>query len=209
MTSIVEGLNKVPSGIKGLDELTNGGLPYGRTTLVCGGAGCGKTMFGIEFLVNGALDQDQPGVYLMFEESARELTDNVRSMGRDLDGLQREGKILLEQIRVDRSELEETGEFDLDGLFIRLQHAVDRVGAKRVVLDTLDVLFHGFTNGTVLRAELRRLFRWLKDRGLTTVITAETGSGAHTRSGLEEYVADCVIFLDHRVKDPVSTRLLR
>ena len=204
-----EGLRKIPSGVKGLDQLTNGGLPYGRTTLVCGGAGCGKTMFGIDFLVNGARDHDEPGVYLMFEESARELMDNVRGMGIDLERMQKEKKILLEHIWVDRNELDETGEFDLEGLFIRLQHAVDTVGAKRVVLDTLDVLFQGFSNDAVLRAELRRLFRWLKDRGLTAVITAESGRDTFTRNGFEEYVADCVIFLDHRVKDQVSTRLLR
>jgi circadian clock protein KaiC len=209
MSSGVAGIKKIPSGVKGLDQLTNGGLPFGRTTLVCGGAGCGKTMFGIDFLVNGARQHDEPGVYLMFEENARELADNVRSMGLDLEELQNEGKLLLEHIWVDRNELEETGEFDLEGLFIRLEHAVKKVNARRVVLDTLDVLFQGFSNDAVLRAELRRLFRWLKDRGLTAVITAESGIGTLTRNGFEEYVADCVIFLDHRVKDQISTRLLR
>jgi circadian clock protein KaiC len=209
MTSTYGSLQKIPSGIKGLDELTHGGLPYGRTTLVCGGAGCGKTMFGMDFLVNGVRDHGDHGVYMMFEETARELTDNVRSMGRDLEHLQREGKMLLEHIWVDRNELEETGEFDLEGLFLRLEHAVNKVGAKRVVLDTLDVLFQGFSNAAILRAEFRRLFRWLKDRGLTAVITAEAGRDALTRNGFEEYVADCVINLDHRVVDQVSTRLLR
>lgn len=209
MSSVVEGLRKIPSGISGLDALTNGGLPYGRTTLVCGAAGCGKTMFGIDFLVNGSQLHGDPGVYLMFEENVRELTDNVHSMGLDLDRLQKEGKILLEHVRVDRNDLEESGEFDLEGLFIRLDHAVKKVGAKRIVLDTLDVLFQGFSNQLVLRGEFRRLFSWFKARGLTALITAESGPNTLTRNGFEEYVADCVIYLDHRVKDQVSTRLLR
>ncbi|HTE39515.1 MAG TPA: circadian clock protein KaiC, partial [Steroidobacteraceae bacterium] len=180
-----------------------------RPTLVCGAAGCGKTMLAAQFLVNGALEHDEPGVFMMFEENAGELTDNMRSLGIDFDRLQKRKKILLDYVRVERSEIEETGEYDLEGLFIRLGHAIDSIGAKRVVLDTIEALFSGLPNHAVLRAELRRLFRWLKDRGLTAIITGERGEETLTRFGLEEYVADCVILLDHRIQDQVSTRRLR
>lgn len=203
------GLKKAATGIQGLDELTGGGLPAGRPTLVCGAAGCGKTMFGIEFLVRGATEFKENGVFMMFEENVAELAANVRSLGFDLDKLVKQKKILIDHVQVERSEIEETGEYDLEGLFIRLGHAVDSIGAKRVVLDTLEALFASFPNEAVLRAELRRLFRWLKDRGLTAVITGERGKENLTRFGLEEYVADCVILLDHRVRDQISTRRLR
>jgi len=193
----------------GLDEITGGGLPKGRPTLVCGSAGCGKTLFAMEFLVRGAVEHGEPGVFIAFEETPEELAQNVRSLGFDLDDLIAKKKISIDYIRVERSEITETGEFDLDGLFIRLALAIDTVGAKRVVLDTIETLFGGFTNQGVLRSELRRLFRWLKDKKVTCVITGERGDGALTRQGLEEYVSDCVILLDHRVTEQVSTRRLR
>jgi len=193
----------------GLDEITGGGLPKGRPTLVCGSAGCGKTLLAMEFLVRGAVEHGEPGVFIAFEETPEELAQNVRSLGFDLDDLIAKKKIAIDYIRVERSEITETGEFDLDGLFIRLALAIDTVGAKRVVLDTIETLFGGFTNQGVLRSELRRLFRWLKDKKVTCVITGERGDGALTRQGLEEYVSDCVILLDHRVTEQVSTRRLR
>jgi circadian clock protein KaiC len=208
-TTKTTSIPKAPTGITGLDEITFGGFPTGRPTLVCGAAGCGKTMLATEFLVNGITRFNEPGVYMMFEENARELTDNVRSMGFDLDALVKDSKLVLDHVHIERSEISETGEYDLEGLFIRLEYAVKKVGAKRVVLDTLEALFSGMPNEVVLRAELRRLFRWLKDRGLTAVITGERGEKSLTRYGLEEYVADCVILLDHRVSDQVSTRSLR
>ncbi|MBN9522719.1 circadian clock protein KaiC [bacterium] len=203
------GLEKTPTGIHGLDEITGGGLPKGRPTLVCGAAGCGKTLLAMEFLVRGATEFGEPGVFFAFEETAGELAQNVRSLGFDLDALAAQNRVSLEHIRVERTEIEEAGDFDLEGLFIRLGLAIDTVRAKRVVLDTLETLFGGFDNQAILRSELRRLFRWLKDRGVTAVITAERGDGSLTRQGLEEYVSDCVILLDHRVTDQVSTRRLR
>ncbi|MFN7929227.1 MAG: circadian clock protein KaiC [Blastocatellia bacterium] len=202
-------LPKVPTGIQGLDEITNGGLPAGRPTLVCGSAGAGKTMLAVEFLVRGATEFNEPGVFMMFEENAAELTANVRSLGFDLDDLTAQKKLHLDHVHIERSEIEETGEYDLEGLFIRLGHAVNTIGAKRVVLDTLEALFSGLPNHAILRAELRRLFRWLKERGLTAIITGERGEQSLTRYGLEEYVADCVIVLDHRVNEQISTRRLR
>jgi circadian clock protein KaiC len=206
-----EGLEKSPSGIPGLDEITGGGLPRGRPTLVCGSAGCGKTLLGMTYLVRGAADYGEPGVLVSFEETDVELTKNVRSLGYDLDRLIADQKLRLDYVRVERSEIEETGEYDLEGLFVRLGYAIDSLGAKRVVLDTLESLFSAFTNETILRAELRRLFRWLKDKGVTAVITAERGrdDGSLTRHGIEEYVSDCVIVLDHRVVNQISTRRLR
>jgi circadian clock protein KaiC len=202
-------LPKTPTGISGLDEITGGGFPDGRPTLVCGSAGCGKTLLAMEFIVRGAVDYGEPGVFVAFEETAGELSANVRSLGFDLEALAAAEKIVLEHIHVDRSELEENGEYDLDGLFIRLGYAIDSIGAKRIVLDTIENLFGALDNQAILRAELRRLFRWLKDKGVTAVITAERGAGTLTRNGLEEYVSDCVILLDHRVTDQVSTRRLR
>ena len=203
------GVDKAPTGITGLDEITLGGLPRGRPTLVCGAAGCGKTLMAMEFLVRGATEYGEPGVFMSFEEGAGELTANVRSLGFDLEELVRQEKLVLDYVHVERSEIEETGEYDLEGLFIRLGFAIDSIGAKRVVLDTLEVLFAGLSNVGILRAELRRLFRWLKDRGVTAVITAERGEGQLTRHGLEEYVSDCVILLDHRVHEQLATRRLR
>jgi circadian clock protein KaiC len=202
-------LPKTPTGISGLDEITLGGLPKGRPTLVCGAAGCGKTLFAMEFLLRGAEQYGERGVFMAFEETEQDLAQNVRSLGFDLDKMVADNKIYVDHIRVERSEIEETGEFDLEGLFLRLGLAIDTVGAKRVVLDTLESLFGGFTNQAILRAELRRLFRWLKDKGVTAIITGERGEGQLTRQGLEEYVSDCVILLDHRVREQVSTRRLR
>jgi circadian clock protein KaiC len=202
-------LPKALTGIQGLDEITGGGFPAGRPTLVCGSAGAGKTLLAIEFLIRGATDYNEPGVFMAFEETAAELTQNVRSLGFDLDVLTEQKKLAIDFVRVERSEIDETGDYDLEGLFIRLGAAIDSIGAKRVVLDTIENLFSGLQNEGILRAELRRLFRWLKDRGVTAVITAERGEGAFTRHGLEEYVSDCVILLDHRVTDQVSTRRLR
>jgi circadian clock protein KaiC len=202
-------LAKCPTGIVGLDEITGGGLPKGRTTLVCGGAGCGKTLFSSEFLMRGAAEFGEPGVFMSFEETDAELRTNVASLGFDLASLVRRRKILLEHVHIERSEIHETGEYDLEGLFVRLNLAIDSVGAKRVVLDTLEALFAGLPSEGILRAELRRLFRWLKAKGVTTVITAERGREQLTRHGLEEYVSDCVILLDHRVNDQIATRHLR
>ena len=203
------GIPKTPTGIHGLDEVTGGGLPTGRTTLVCGGAGSGKTIFALEFLAHGIIDYDEPGVLMAFEESADELRKNVMSMGIDLAHLEKTNKLIIDQVHIERSEIEETGEYSLEGLFIRLAHAVDTIKAKRVVLDTIEVLFAGLRNEALIRAELRRLFRWLKDKGVTAIVTGERGEGNLTRYGLEEYVADCVILLDHRVNDQISTRRLR
>ena len=202
-------LPKAATGIQGLDEITGGGLPRGRPTLICGSAGCGKTLLAIEFLVRGATEFNEPGVFLAFEETAEELAQNVRSLGFDLDHLAEKNKLLLDYVHVERSEIEETGEYDLEGLFIRLGHAIDSISAKRVVLDTIETLFGGLGDTAVLRAELRRLFRWLKDKGVTAIITGERGDGTLTRQGLEEYVSDCVIVLDHRVSEQHSTRRLR
>lgn len=203
------GIPKAPTGIEGLDEITGGGLPRGRPTLVCGSAGCGKTLFAIEFLVRGATQFGEPGVFMAFEETAAELAANVQSLGFPLDKMVANHQLLVDQVRVERSEIEETGDYNLDGIFIRLAHAIDTIQAKRVVLDTIENLFSGFTNVGILRAELRRLFGWLKERGVTAIITGERGDGQLTRQGLEEYVSDCVILLDHRVIDQRSTRRLR
>ncbi|MGI4760225.1 MAG: circadian clock protein KaiC [Janthinobacterium lividum] len=202
-------LPKAPTGIDGLDEITEGGLPLGRPTLVCGSAGCGKTLMAIEFLVRGIQEYGEPGVLMTFEETADELAANVASLGFDLRQMQADKQLRLDHVHVDRSEIEEAGEYDLDGLFIRLGYAIDSIGAKRVVLDTIEALFSGFPNEAVLRSEIRRLFRWLKDKGVTTIITAERGEGTLTRQGLEEYVSDCVILLDNRVIDQITTRRLR
>ena len=202
-------LSKAPTGIAGLDEITGGGFPRGRPTLVCGSAGCGKTLLAMEFLVRGVTQFGEPGVFMAFEETSEELTQNVRSLGFDLDDLAEQKKFAVDFVRVDRNEIAETGEYDLEGLFVRLGYAIDSVGAKRVVLDTIESLFGGLSNFAIVRGELRRLFRWLKDKGVTAVITGESGDGTLTRHGLEEYVSDCVIQLDHRVTDQVSTRRLR
>ena len=202
-------LEKSPTGIKGLDEISGGGLPKGRTTIVCGGPGCGKTMLGVEFLVRGATEFNEPGVLLAFEETPQEMARNVASLGFDLNGLVERKKLFFEYVYIEPSEIEEAGDYDLEGLFVRLQNAIETVGAKRVLLDTVEAIFSGFQNTGILRAEIRRLFRWLKDRGMTTVVTAERGEGTLTRHGLEEYVSDCVILLDHRISEQTSTRRMR
>ncbi len=207
--SVPNTLPKAPTGITGLDEITGGGLPRGRPTLVCGAAGCGKTLLAMEFLVRGIVNHGEPGVFLAFEETAHDLSENVRSLGFDLQQLVDQQRLVIDHVHVERDEIEETGEYDLEGLFIRLGYAIDSIGAKRVVLDTIETLFGGLTNFGILRSELRRLFRWLKDKGVTAVITGERGDGALTRQGLEEYVSDCVIVLDHRVSEQLSTRRLR
>ena len=202
-------LSKTRTGIAGLDEITAGGLPKGRPTLVCGGPGCGKTMLAMEFLVRGATEFGEPGVFMSFEETADDLVQNVASMGFDLEALQSRKKLFIDEVRVARSEIHETGEYDLEALFIRLDHAIRAVGAKRVVLDTLEALFGGFSNAALLRSELRRLFDWLKQKNVTAVITGERGEGQLTRQGLEEYVSDCVILLDHRVANQLTIRRMR
>lgn len=203
-------LEKVPSGIQGLDEITAGGLPKGRPTLVVGKAGSGKTLFAMQFLVSGAVQYGEPGVFVSFEETAEDLVKNVHSLGFDLPRLIAEEKLAVDYVRVEKSEIQETGEYDLDGLFIRLAYAIDSIGAKRVALDTIEVLFSGLSNEGIIRAELRRLLSWLKEKGVTAVVTGESGRGENlTRHGLEEYVSDAVIFLDHRVTNQISTRRLR
>ena len=205
----LNGLQKERTGIPGFDEITLGGLPAGRPTLVCGSAGAGKTLFAMEFLVRGATLYNQPGVFISFEESNEELTTNVASLGFDLNQLIVDKKLVLDYVFIERSEIEETGEYDLEGLFLRLGHAIDSIGAKRIVLDTLEALFSALPNEAIIRAELRRLFRWLKEKGVTALITCERGDGKLTRYGLEEYVADCVILLDNRVENQISTRRMR
>ncbi|SPF44780.1 KaiC-like protein 1 [Syntrophobacter sp. SbD1] len=206
---LVKQLRKTATGIAGFDEITSGGLPQGRPTLVCGGPGSGKTLFGMEFLVRGAREFDEPGVFMSFEEKDMDLVENFSSLGFDLDDLVTRNKMALDYVHFERNEILETGEFDLEGLFVRLGYAIDTIGARRVVLDTIEALFSGFPNEGILRAEIRRLFRWLKDRGVTAVITCEQGRGTLTRHGLEEYVSDCVILLDHRMIEQVATRRLR
>ncbi len=202
-------LQKTPTGIQGLDEVSGGGLPTGRTTLVCGAAGCGKTLLGMEFLVRGAVDFNEPGVCLSFEERAEDLAVNVASLGFDLRDLITRKKLVVDTVQMDRSYIEETGEYDLEGLFVRLNHAIESIGAKRVLLDTIETLFAGLKNEFIIRSELRRLFHWLTERGVTAVVTGERGNGTLTRNGLEEYISDCVILLDHRVQDGIFTRRLR
>ncbi len=200
---------KTPTGITGLDEITFGGIPRGRPTLICGSAGCGKTLFGIQFLERGITLYDEPGVLISFEEAKKDISQNVQSLGINIEELIAAKKLHVDYVRVDRSEIEETGEYDLEGLFIRIGHAIDSIGAKRIVLDTIESLFGGIENTAILRAEIRRLFQWLKDKGITALITGERGEKTLTRQGLEEYVSDCVIVLDFRVIDQIATRRLR
>jgi len=206
---MLSNLPKSPTGIEGLDEITDGGLPTGRPTLIAGNAGCGKTLLAMEFLVNGITKYKENGVFISFEESADDLIQNVASLGYDLSKLIDKKQLRIDQIQVDRTEIAETGEYDLEGLFIRLDYAIKSINAKRVVLDTIESLFSGFTNEAILRSELRRLFAWLKDRGVTAIITGECGDATLTRQGLEEYVSDCVILLDHRIVNQISTRRMR
>lgn len=205
----IQGIQKSPTGIQGLDEIIEGGLPQGRTTLICGGPGCGKSLLAAEFLVNGAEMYGEPGVFMAFEETVEDLTKNVASLGIDLASLIEQKKIFVDYVYIERSEIEETGEYDLEGLFIRLASAIAEVGAKRVVLDTIETIFAGFSNESILRSEIRRLFRWMKDRGVTAVVTGERGEKTLTRYGLEEYVSDCVILLENRVVNKIANRILR
>ena len=202
-------LSKSATGIDGLDAITEGGLPTGRPTLLCGAAGCGKTLFGVTFLVQGAVRFKQPGVLMTFEERPDDISANVESLGYDLPGLIASKSLAIDQVRIERGESEESGDYDLEGLFVRLSHAIDSIGAKRVVLDTIENLFGGLSDATVLRSELRRLFAWLKEKGVTAIITGERGEGQLTRHGLEEYVSDCVVLLDNRVQNQITTRVLR
>lgn len=204
-----DSLLKTPTGISGLDEITNGGFPKGRPVLICGSAGCGKTLFAAQFLVKGITDYNEPGVFMSFEESASDLAQNFKSLGFDLEKLKAKKKLRIDHVHIERSEIEETGEYDLEGLFIRLNHAIDAVGAKRVVLDTIESLFSGMENMALLRSEIRRLFRYLKEKGVTAIITGERGESSLTRQGLEEYISDCVILLDFRVIEQIATRRLR
>jgi circadian clock protein KaiC len=200
---------KTRTGVDGLDEITGGGFPKGRPTLICGSAGCGKTLLAMQFLVKGIIEHNESGVFMSFEESTKDLSQNVKSLGFDLDKLIAQKKLRIDHVRIERSEIEETGDYDLEGLFIRLNYAIDTIGAKRVVLDTIESLFGGLSDTGILRAELRRLFQWLKDKGVTAIITGERGEKSLTRQGLEEYVSDCVILLDFRVIDQIATRRLR
>lgn len=200
---------KTPTGVNGLDEITQGGFPKGRPALICGSAGCGKTLFGLQFLVKGITEYNEPGVFMSFEESGEDLSQNVKSLGFDLEKLKAEKKLRVDHVRIERSEIEETGEYDLEAIFIRLNHAIDTIGAKRIVLDTVESLFGGMSDMAVLRSEIRRLFQWLKEKGVTAIITGEKGEKSLTRQGLEEYVSDCVILLDFRVIDQIATRRLR
>ncbi len=202
-------ISKAASGIYGVDVITEGGLPRGRPTLVCGNAGCGKTLFAIEFLVRGAIEHGEPGIFVSFEETREELISNVQTLGFDLIDLEEKQLFAIEYIFLDRHDVEEVGDYTLDGLFIRLGHLIEQIGARRIALDTIEALFGGLQNEGIVRAELRRLFRWLKERGMTAIVTAERGDGTFTRHGIEEYVADCVILLDHRVHEQISTRRLR
>ena len=202
-------LSKAPTGILGLDDITGGGLPRGRPTLVCGDTGCGKTLLAMEFLIHGATRFDEPGIFMAFEEGRKELAENVASLGFDLDQLIRDRRLLVDRVEINRAALEASGAFDLEGLFIRIGHAIDAIGARRLVLDTIETLFAGLPNPMLVRAELHRLFSWLKDKGVTAVVTGERGEGRLTRQGLEEYVSDCVIALDHQVSSDVATRRLR
>ena len=200
---------KALTGVYGLDEITEGGIPKGRPTLICGSAGCGKTVLAVQFLIKGITEYNEPGVFMSFEETTKDLTENVRSFGYDLEKAIAQKKLKIDYVRVERSEIQETGEYDLEGLFIRLNYAIDSIGAKRVVLDTIESLFSGLDNTAVLRSEIRRLFQWLKEKGVTTIITGERGENTLTRQGLEEYVSDCVILLDFRVIEQIATRRLR
>lgn len=200
---------KTPTGISGLDEITQGGFPKGRPILICGSAGCGKTLFATQFLVKGITEYNEPGVFMSFEETAADLAQNVTSLGFDLEDLKAQNKLRIDHVKIERSEIDETGEYDLEGLFIRLNYAIDSIGAKRVVLDTIESIFSGMSDVGLLRAEIRRLFGWLREKGVTAVITGERGETTLTRQGLEEYISDCVILLDFRVQEQIATRRLR
>ncbi|WP_240236172.1 circadian clock protein KaiC [Nocardioides sp. CFH 31398] len=203
-------LEKAATGIEGFDDITFGGLPRARATIVTGAAGSGKSMFGVEFLAQGARAYGEPGVLLSFEETADELVANAASIGVDLRAMADEGTLVVDSAAGDLDDLVQSGAFDLEGLLLRLAAAIDAVGARRVVLDTVETLFSTLPDETTVRREFARLLRWLKERDLTVVVTAERGQqGRLTRHGIEEYVSDCVVVLDHRVEDEVATRRMR
>ena len=202
-------LQKCPTGIKGFDEITEGGLPKNRNTLLCGSTGSGKTLFGIDFLINGAIDYNEPGVFMSFEETEDELYKDVASLNMDLQGLVSQKRILIDYVLLERRDIQEKGEFNLEGLFVRLEHAIDSIGAKRVVFDSIESLFAGITDLGILRLEIKRLFRWFKKKKVTAIISGELGQNSYTRHGLEEYISDCIILLDNRVRDQISTRRIR
>jgi circadian clock protein KaiC len=202
-------LPKCPTGIKGFDDITEGGLPKHRTTLVCGNTGCGKTLLGIDFLIHGAVDFDEPGIFMSFEETEDELFKDVASLNLDLQRLVAQKKIHVEHVVLERRDIQEKGDFNIEGLFIRLEHAIDSIGAKRVVLDSIESIFAGVTDAGILRIEVKRLFRWLKEKQVTAIVTGELGSGSYTRHGLEEYISDCIILLDNRVTEQIAIRRIR
>jgi len=202
-------LQKCLTGIKGFDEITEGGLPKNRNTLLCGSTGSGKTLFGIDFLINGAINYNELGIFMSFEETEDELYKDVASLNLDLQGLVLRKKILIDYVLLERRDIQEKGEFNLEGLFVRLEHAIDSIGAKRVVLDSIESLFAGVTDAGILRLEIKRLFRWFKKKKVTAVITGELGKNSYTRHGLEEYISDCIILLDNRVREQISTRRIR
>jgi circadian clock protein KaiC len=202
-------LHKCPTGIKGFDEITEGGLPKNRTTLFSGSTGTGKTLLGIDFLINGAIRYDERGVFMSFEETEHELYEDVASLNLNLQKLVSQKKILLDHVLLERRDIQEKGDFNLEGLFIRLEHAIDSIGAKRVVLDSIESVFAGVTDAGILRLEIKRLFRWLKEKQVTAIITGELAQGSFTRHGLEEYISDCIILLDNRVREQISTRRIR
>ena len=202
-------LQKCLTGIKGFDEITEGGLPKNRITLISGGPGAGKTLLGIDFLVNGVTKYQERGVFMSFEETEAEIYEDVASLSLDLPGLVLKKEIAFEHVLLDRSDIQDKGEFNLEGLFIRLELAIDAIGAKRVVLDSIESLFVGITDLGILRLEIKRLFRWLKQKQVTVIITGEQGENTFTRHGLEEFISDCIILLDNRVRQQVSTRRIR
>jgi circadian clock protein KaiC len=203
------GLPKCPTGIKGFDEITEGGLPRNRISLFSGTTGTGKTLLGIDFLINGVIRYNERGVFMSFEETEDELYKDVASLNLNLQELVARKKIAIEYVLLERRDILEKGELNLEGLFVRLEQAIDSVGAKRLVLDSVESLFAGVTDAGVLRLEIKRLFRWLKDKHVTSIITGELGHGSYTRHGLEEYISDCIILLDNRVREQISTRRIR
>ena len=201
-------LHKCLTGIKGFDEVTEGGLPKNRITLISGGAGSGKTLFGIDFLINGALNYKEHGVFMSFEETPDELYKDVASLNLDLKVLVSQKKIALEHVVLERKDVQEK-DFNLEGLLIRLEHAIESVNAKRVVLDSIESLFAGITDNGILRLEIKRLFGWLKEKQVTAIVTGEPGQDSYTHHGMEQYISDCIILLDNRVDEEVSVRRIR
>ena len=201
-------LQKCPTGIKGFDEITEGGLPKNRTTLISGGAGSGKTLLGLDFLINGAIKYKELGVFMSFEETKEELYTDVASLNLDLQGLVSQKKIVIEHVLLERKDIQET-DFNLEGIFVRLEHAIDSIGAKRVVLDSIESIFAGVSDVGILRLEIKRLFRWLKEKQVTAIVTGEPVQETYTRHGLEQYISDCIILLDNRVSQQIAIRRIR